>query len=75
MGQRYAGILGSLAFVAVAFRGLLAGGSVNSTLIAASLSLLAFSAIGYLAGQLGDWILTDAANSIFAAELEKLDRD
>jgi hypothetical protein len=50
LGRIYAGVLGPLAMLTMLARGLLAGGGGDTTLYAAWLGLLAFSAIGYVVG-------------------------
>jgi hypothetical protein len=69
MGRAYAGILGSLACAVTVARGMLSGAALEGTLLAASLWMVAFAAIGYLAGQAADLIVRDAVNTQFQAAL------
>ena len=69
MAHVYAGILGPLAFATTVARGLVHGGGTSSTLWTACCCLLAFSAIGYVAGRLAEWIVEDSVRSRIAAEL------
>jgi len=50
LAVRYAGILGLLAFLTSSVRGLLHGGQVESILLTAWFSLLAFAAVGAVVG-------------------------
>ena len=70
MGRYYAGVLGPLAFGTLVFRGLIHGGSIESTLQAACLGLFAFAPIGYVAGQVASFIVEDSVRSKFALELQ-----
>ena len=69
MGRTYAGILGSLACGILLARGLVAGGSPEGTLLAASGGLFLFAAIGYLAGQTAEMLVRDSVRSQFQAAL------
>jgi len=71
VGRSYAGILGPLAFMVVVGRGWLAGTGVESTLWTAWLGLIAFAGIGYVLGQLADWIIYDSVRSALTAELRQ----
>lgn len=65
MGRAYAGILGSLACGIVVARGLLSDAGTEGALLAASLALAVFGALGYLAGQAADLIVRDSVQSQF----------
>ena len=69
MGRKYAGILGLLAFLATVARGFVCGGAAEPTLFAAWLGLVALSAVGFLAGSLGEWIVEDSVRSRIAMEV------
>ncbi len=73
MGRSFAGILGPVAFMTVLGRGLLARHAVESTLLVAWFALLAFSAIGYVAGSIAGWIVDQSVRDRFAAELATQD--
>jgi hypothetical protein len=70
MGPRYAGILGSLAYVLVLSRGLIDGSSAESVLGLSILCLLAFAGIGYLTGRIADKVLWDSLKKQFTDEFE-----
>ncbi len=67
MGRTYAGILGPISFGTVVARNLIDGGSVESTMITASLALFAFAAIGYVVGVLAERIIVEAITTRFRA--------
>jgi hypothetical protein len=69
MGRAYAGILGSLSFAISIARGLAAGSGVEGTLLAASAALFVFGAIGYLAGQLADYLVKESVRVRFQAAM------
>jgi hypothetical protein len=69
MGRAYAGILGPLACGIILARGILAGGSAEGTLLAASGGLFLFAAIGYLAGQAAELLVRDSVKTQFQAAL------
>ncbi len=69
MGGSYAGILGPVAFLTMMGRGFLNDQPVESTLVAAWLSLLAFAAIGYIVGKLAGQIIEDSVRAEVVAEL------
>lgn len=69
MAHVYAGILGSLAFLAVLMRGLVKGGSPDSVLIGAWCCLLAFSAIGYVIGRIAVRVVADSVEGTISLEL------
>lgn len=63
MAVRYAGILGLLAFLTSSVRGLLHGGEVESVLLTAWLSLLAFAAIGGVVGWVAGRIVEESVRA------------
>jgi hypothetical protein len=65
MGRAYAGILGPLVFALVCARGVLAGGGVEGTLLAATAALFVFAGIGYLAGQTADYLVRESVRTQF----------
>lgn len=69
MARTYSGILGPLAFALVAARGAIAGASVEGTLLAASGAALTLAAIGYLCGQLADFLIRDSVQTQFQAAM------
>ena len=69
MGPSYAGILGPIAFTTVLARGLLTGSSADALLIPAFVSLIAFAAIGYVAGSLADRVVLESVKQKFDLEL------
>lgn len=71
MGRDYAGVLGPVAFATVVGRGVLAGGSVDTTIKTAGLCLFAFAALGWVLGTLADRVLLQAIEVRFNAELKK----
>jgi hypothetical protein len=66
VARRYAGILGSLAFLTTLIRGMLHGGDPETVLWSAWCALLAFALVGGIAGRLAAWIVEDAVRSRFA---------
>jgi hypothetical protein len=73
MGRKYAGILGPLAFATVVARGLLGRHGVEATILWASCCLFAFAAAGYVFGKLAGWIVAEAMQARFNAELAALE--
>jgi len=65
----YAGILGPLALLTCVARGMLHGSGVESTLLSAWLSLLVFSAVGYVIGRLAEWIVDESVGAVVQAGL------
>jgi hypothetical protein len=63
-------VLGPLAFVLILTRGLIDGGSAESVLGMAGVSLFAFSAIGYITGRIADRVLWDSLKTQFNDELQ-----
>ena len=69
MGRIYAGILGPLAFVTVMARSLIERGAAGSTLQTATVCLLAFAILGYIAGQIADLVVLDSVRVRFESEM------
>jgi hypothetical protein len=65
MGRSYAGILGPLAFAMVVARGAIAGWPLEPTLMSASVAVFLFAAIGYLAGQTAEFLVSQSVRSQF----------
>jgi uncharacterized membrane protein len=74
MGKAYAGTLGPLAFATMIVRGLVHGGGIESTILAAVGGLFLFALIGYIAGQLADLFVRDSVRSQFQAALAAYER-
>ena len=73
MGQKYAGTLSLLTFVAVLARGLIRGASVSATLEAACLVLFVFAAIGYVVGRTAQAIVEQSVHGRMRSELADLE--
>ncbi len=69
MGRSYAGILGSLAFALVTVRGAISGWALEPTLLSASASLFVFGALGYLVGQLAEFLVAQSVQTQFQAAM------
>jgi hypothetical protein len=67
VGRHYAGILGLLAFLTIVIRGLMHGAGVESTLLAAAFHLFLFAFVGYIVGQLAEWIMLESVRTKLAA--------
>ena len=65
----YAGVLGPLALVTVILRGVLKSGSPQETMLAATICLMAFAAVGYVVGQLAERVVEESVRGRLAAEL------
>ena len=63
MRRTYAGILGCLAFTAVAVRGVIAGGPAEAVAVNACWSMLAFAALGCLAGDIAGRTVDESARA------------
>ena len=70
MGRHYAGVLGPLAFFTVAVRGLMHSAGVEATLLSAAIQLFLFAFIGYVVGQLADWVVFESVRDKIAVEIE-----
>lgn len=75
MGRAYSGVLGHVGFLTSLARGLVQGGSTQSVLLQAWLSLLAFAAIGYVVGRLAGWVVEESVQAKLSAELAALPID
>jgi hypothetical protein len=69
MGRAYAGILGPLAFGLVCARGVLAASGTEATLVAAMSALFIFAGIGYLAGQMADYLVRESVRTQFQSAM------
>ena len=69
MGRAYAGILGPLACAIVIARGVVGGSGVHATLLAACGGLFAFAALGYVVGQVADYLIRDSVRSQFQSAM------
>jgi len=69
MGSSYAGILGPLAFALVTARGAIGGWALEPTLLSASAALFVFGAIGFLAGQLAEFLVGQSVSVQFQAAM------
>ena len=70
MGRSYSGILGPLAFALTIARGVLFGGSVNETLLAACIGLFACGGLGYVVGQIAQSTVDESVRTRFAAQMQ-----
>jgi hypothetical protein len=68
VGRTYAGILGLIAFQTVVARSLLKLGGVETAMLHASLALLGFAVVGYIAGKLAELIVDDSVRATVTAE-------
>jgi len=73
MGRAYAGTLGLVGFALSIARGVAAGSGVEATLLAASAALFVFAAIGYVAGQTADYLVTESVRTQFQAAMAAWD--
>lgn len=71
MGRKYAGILGSLAFVLIVARGLVAGRLEPGLLGPAIGAMFVMAGVGWLAGTLAESLVSDAVRARFAAALQE----
>ncbi len=69
MARLYAGILGPLAFLTSLALGILHAQEADSVLLAAWLSLLAFSAVGCVIGWIAGWTVEESVHARISAEL------
>ena len=69
MGRAYASILGPLAFAISIARGVALGSGVEGTLLAASAALFVFAALGYIAGQTADYLVSESVRTQFQAAM------
>jgi hypothetical protein len=68
VGRSYAGLLGPLAFCTAIGRGLLHAAAVEQILWCGTVALVAFAAIGYVAGELAGWIVQDSVRASLIVE-------
>ena len=73
MGRAYAGTLGPLAFACVIARGVVAGSGIEQTLATASAALFVFAAIGYLVGQVAEFLVNESVRRQFQAAMAAWD--
>jgi hypothetical protein len=71
MGRVYAGVLGPLAMAVVICRGWLASGGVESTLSLATTSLVLFSIVGALIGQIAQSTVDESVRSKLESQLAR----
>ena len=69
MGPHYAGVLGTLACLAVLVRGLARGAIDAATMTSAWLALLSFAVVGLIIGQIAQSIVRESVQSALAEEL------
>ena len=69
MGRAYAGILGPLAFATIALRGVLHHAGALSTLKLATVTLVLFTALGYLIGAIAEATIRESVLSQFRSGL------
>jgi len=69
MGRSYAGILGPLAFALITARGAIGGWALEPTLMSASAALFVFAAIGYVAGQVAEYLVSQSVRTQFQAAM------
>jgi hypothetical protein len=70
MGQTYAGVLGPLAFATTLARGILAGHGLEPTMLAASIALFAFAALGFVTGKLADYLVGESVRWQFSEAMQ-----
>ena len=75
MGPRYAGILGTLAFVVVLLRGAFHNDGLDGTLRLAILALCCFSIIGYGIGRIAESTVRDSIRIRFEREFASAQRN
>ncbi|MEX0936773.1 MAG: hypothetical protein WDZ59_02855 [Pirellulales bacterium] len=68
MGRNYAGIMGALAWVVVVVRGIKDGGSAQSVMTAATVSVIAFAALGWIVGSMAQWIVDQSVRDQWARQ-------
>lgn len=74
MGQTYAGVLGPLACATTIARGILAGNGLEPTLLAASAALFGFAALGFMAGNLADYLVGESVRWQFQEAMQIWER-
>ena len=73
MGRAYAGTLGPLAFACIIARGLVTGSGVEGILGTASAALFLFAAMGYIVGQLAEFLVNESVRRQFQAAMAAWD--
>jgi hypothetical protein len=73
MGRAYAGTLGPLAFASIIARGVIVGAGLEGTLAAASAALFVFAAVGYIVGQLAEFLVNESVRTQFQAAMAAWD--
>jgi hypothetical protein len=72
VGQKYAGVLGTLACLLAIARGMLAGAGMESTMAAAIASLFGFAAAGWLAGRVAETLVEQSVRTRFEAAMKEM---
>lgn len=75
MAKAYAGVLGPLACGMILARGLLTGGSLESTIATACAAMFGFAAVGWIAGNLAQRFVEESVRTRFQAALQSLDAE
>lgn len=75
MGPRYAGILGTLAFVIVLFRGAMHSDGLDGTVRIAILALCVFAIIGYGIGRIAESTVEESIRTRFTREFGSTHRN
>lgn len=75
MGPRYAGILGTLAFVVVVLRGAMHGDGLDGTVRIAILALCVFAVIGYGIGRIAESTVKESIRARFEREFGSTQRN
>jgi len=64
-----------LAVIVVVIRGLRHGVAAETTMLAGTLCLLGFAALGYIVGRIADWVVDDSAQTKVELELAASETD
>ena len=75
MAQRYAGILGLIAFSTIVLRGVIAGHDPESTLLTATIGLFAFAAAGWLLGTIAQSTVEQSVRQRFEAGMKEAEAE
>ena len=70
VGRKYGGVLGLVSFTPILARGVLRGSDAESTLLTASLCMMALAAVGYVVGNLAAWVVDESVRTKLADKLE-----
>ena len=73
MGQAYAGVLGPLACTLVLARGVISGGGLEATVQMACIALFGFAALGWMAGQLANHLVSESVRLQFETALKNVE--